>query len=470
MTKKILPVLLLTGALTFLSGCVDLFAVPGVGVSPDGSTLYFLASDMLTSESSSDSPIASAQFSSAPLGGTATVIGQSAGAFAVNPVSGDVAFTSGTNVEGEVPQLQIQLVSGGTAAPFLGADAFGGAVVIPTEMAFSPDGNWLAITGVSIPADPAFYTSTSDTMTPEQLAQIDGVLYLVDVAGASATLISDPATTWVNTIAWSPNGQTLAFNGWIDSNGDGTIDASGGITGMMGSMGGMTGEGGELSLEALTPDLSRIFLYNVGDGSIAPIETDTISVAPEFLSDSQLAYISAASVDMGGSGGVTVYDISAGTSTSVYSSINTVTGVALSPDGSQVAWTEISTDDEGNSTSYLLVSDTSFSSPQQFDIGTEFLMADAPVWMPDGSGVLVTSTNIFSSIISQLTTGMMAGFSEVVTPEPGTTLPSQGVKLVSLPGGEVSWVFQGSMINSSYTASVMSLVGLNSMDMGLPTE
>ena len=76
------------------AGCFDLFAVPGVQVSPDGNTVYFLTGANVSMDS-----MAGTSLSSVGIGGgqpTALTTGSQTdltSAFAVNPTNGDLAVT-----------------------------------------------------------------------------------------------------------------------------------------------------------------------------------------------------------------------------------------------------------------------------------------------------------------------------------------------------------------------------------------
>lgn len=482
MAKNVVKVLSLVMLAALLSGCVDLFAVPGVAVSPDGSTIYFLGGSSADVSGESDSTLGDGRFMLAPLNGEATEVGQGFGAFAVNPINGDVAYTGGTAVEGQAPEATIQLISGGQVNTLLTAESFGGEIIIPTHMAFSPDGSKLAFTAVQAPASSAYFNSDSDELDPTQLADVKGTVYLVDVASGSATLISDPATTWANVLAWSPDSATLAYNGWLDSNGDGRIDTSGGLLSMDSMMGGMMGAfGTEPTAEPVASiDSSQLHLYSVASGTTQVIASASNDYAPSFVDNNRLAYLTYVADPMmammgssAGSGGIMVYDIAAGTSTTAYSTADFVGGVALSPDSSKVAWTQLGTDTAtGESIGYLYVSDPTFTNPQQFNLGADFALIDAPVWLPDNSGVLITSTSIFASLMGEMMSGMMGAFSGMDMGEEATEaieeIPVPGVKKVDLASGEVSQVYQGVLMNSGFSASVISMVagGGDSFDFG----
>ncbi|MBZ0290462.1 MAG: hypothetical protein K8I30_22745, partial [Anaerolineae bacterium] len=206
--RKYLLLVIAALVMVFAAGCVDLFAVPGVAVSPDGSKIYFLGGDLdVMSGGSSDSilSLTSANVSD----GTSTVIvpgseGMLISAFAVNPTNGEVAYMVATK-EGDASVMIYG--TDGSSRQLVGKDAFGG-IVSGTMMTYSKDGSKIALTGLLFPPDmsPAMLEGSSSDMTPEQLAKIKNVSWLINTGDGSVKAISNPDTERANTIAWSPNG------------------------------------------------------------------------------------------------------------------------------------------------------------------------------------------------------------------------------------------------------------------------
>ncbi len=308
------------------SGCLDLFAVPGIVVSPDGSTAYFIGGG-LDMESGEDLQTSLTALNLSDGSTEVLVEGDEntlISAFAVNPVDGTLAFVR--SVQGGAFTLEVY--NGGSTAVVVELPTN----TIGTMAAFSPDGNWLALTLVTLPEGMA----EGEEFSAEAAATATFGVYLVNGADGSVTLISDDANTRANTLAWSPDGSYLAYNAWVDSNGDGRIQTSGGFD-MSAMMGGA-------STDAPQPDLSHIFVYDVAAGSTTQIETETVDYGQVFLDDSTLAYVSInfAGMMTGEMPGINIYDIGSGESESVYSAQALISGIALSPDGSMVAWTESS--------------------------------------------------------------------------------------------------------------------------------
>jgi hypothetical protein len=464
MPKNRWSVIALTLALAVaVSGCVDLFAVPGVGISPDGTQLYFLSPLDPSAGATSDSFQLSMVSAS---GGEVTNIMESFGAFAISPANGQVVFSGGLQ-DGETDQTFLMRYDGNSAGLFIGPEAFGDRNFIATQMVFSPDGSKIAMTGLTLPLGTDLDSINEESLSPEDLALFDSVLYIADVNSGELTLVTDPAAQWANTVTWSPNGQLVAYNAWLDSNGDGTINTAGSFMSMAG------GEFGAVS------DNSLIHIYDVGSGSTTVVESSTTSYSPAFVDDGRLAYATADATMMmvGSGGGISVYDIGAGSSSPVFTPADGgfILGIATSPDGSRVAWTQLGggTDPSGNQPNELWISDSAFSNPSMLaSLGAELGFYDGPVWMPDSSGVLVAATNLFASVMGSMMSGFAgmgdafgAGdlggdeFSEAVA-----EIPQQDVRLVNADTGEVTVLYSGPIFNGNLIASVISLVGLGDLE------
>lgn len=472
MRKKYFLIIVASLIMAFtLSGCLDLFAVPGVAVSPDGSTVYFLGGyDMMATDSTQISTLLSATLSD---GQTQTIMsaeGKNAlvGAFAVSPTTGDLAFLVATEEPRET-KLMIYNVAAGmrelAKSPDLPSTGIG------TLMQFSPDGNTIAMTLISIPEDMTLDTLGSESaLTPDQLKLIKSGVYLVDVNSGAISVVSNLDSEWANALDWNPSGSMLTYNAWIDSNADGAIDFSGGLGSMM-------------TMSATAGDLSQLFVYDVAAGSARKLESQRADYAPQFVSDNQLAYVylNLSGLMMGGGSGIAVYDLGAGSSADVHSTAGLVMGIALSPDGSQVAWTESGdtssamasgTEDTTTTPNYLFVADTAFSSPRQVaELSGELGLVDTPVWMPDSKSVLVTSTNLSATLMGSLS-GAMSGLGEMAqdmgaTMEPTEAMPQQQILLFDVASGENTVVYTGSMANSNIWATSLSMISISSSMEGM---
>jgi hypothetical protein len=459
--KKYLLLAMTALMLVFAAGCVDLFAVPGVAVSPDGSQIYFLGGDFSAMSGSSDTSglnLTSANVSD----GTSTVLvpgaeGTIISAFAINPSNGELAYMTTTNTgEGGI------FIRGtdGSSRPLVAENAFGG-VAIGTMMAFSRDGSKIALTGLLLPPEitPDMLGGDSSALTPEQIKQIKNVAWLINAGDGSTKTISNPDTERANTVAWSPNGNLIALNAWVDTNGDGSVSSSGvsGIPGMSADTG-------------ATSDLSEVHIYDVNSGSTVTVQGSGLSFAPVFFSDSTVGYVTGdASGMMGGSGfGIATADVASGAATSFYTTTTLIAGLGVSPDGTQVAWAEVDSSSASSGSgdmppAKIFVSPTSAAAAKQVAEIQGLFLVDAPVWTPDNAGVLISSTNIISTMMGGMGS-MMGSLPTEAGSEAAALPPGQQVTWVNASSGETKVVYTGSMVNSGMFASLMSLAGIEGME------
>jgi Tol biopolymer transport system component len=267
------------------------------------------------------------------------------------------------------------------------------------------------------------------------------------MASGVVTTASDPAAERAMTLAWSPAGDKLAYNAWYDSNDDGTIATAPEI-----SFGG----------DDTPSDLSRISVYDFASGSRTPVDDAGLNFAPEFLSDTSLAFVSSDSAAMSTPPVIKVVDLTSGSVSTVHSSpTHAALAVALSPDGTQVAWIEVppDNDDEDPQPASLYISGTDFASPRKIvDLPVEMQFTDPPIWMPDGASILVSVTNLLASIPQQISMSFSTeGESSVETEE----APGSHLVRVDIASGEITSIQTGPMINSTFFAGLISLSTAN---------
>src|SRR5690606_21102506 len=213
--------------------------------------------------------------------------------------------------------------SGGTTSELVPSSAFPTSG-LGTVMSYSPDGSLLALTMLQFPAD--FDLDAAEDSEDLDVSALDSVLYLIDPASGAFVPVSDATTQWAGAFSWSPDGSYLAYNAWLDTNGDGSINSSGVSDPLTGVAG----------------DLSQIFIYDVNQNSTKAVDSTEIAYAPEFVSATQVAYTTSTTDLMTGSTASTInlYDVTSGASSVAYEvGTDLVLGIAASPDGSQVAWT-----------------------------------------------------------------------------------------------------------------------------------
>ena len=443
MRKKSLVFIFLAVTLSITtSGCIDLFHVPGVAVSPDGSRIYFLEGDIEGS--------ASGQLVSAALGGVADQIlyagteNDAASAYAIHPVTGEVAYVrSGPEAGGT--SIEIFNPADSSTRTLIGPEGFG-LIGIGTMMQFSPDGSRLALTLLALPPDitPESLNADESELTDEQLAAITYRAYMVNIADASLTEIVPGAPTAFNTLDWNTSGTQVALNGWTDANGDGKVvifptdEPDNGIAG----------------------DSTNVFVYDVAGNGLTQVSNGLYNYAPTYVGDA-------------------LYWVGADTATemvsimssegSPYSTSNTITGIAPSPDGSKIVWTETqsSDDSEEQLPGLVYIADGNFANPALLVELPTIGLPDVPAWMPDSQSILVTST----SIISQMITGFTASFSVSTdgesTPEASVESETPAIPTVvqiNIATGEITTIYSGAVVNSSIYAGLIGLVASGALD------
>lgn len=469
-------VILALGLLLVLTtaGCFDLFDVPGVALSPDGSQVYFLSGT--TSSLDEDNPSSTTLSSVSINGGEATSIQTAQGddvvsAFAVNPTNGDVAYLYTTAADG--PRLM--LYSGGSSRELVGKDILGN-VAIGTMMKFSPDGSRLALTMLQFPADitPSMMEDDDNELTPEQLAAMHFPLLLVNVADGSVITVNDVEAQRANTLAWSPSGNYLAYNAWLDSNGDGKVATMPNPASMRE---GVVDENGN----APDPgDTSHVFVYDVGAGTSTDISSNGINYAPVFISDNEVAYVSlvvgaAPSGEEKAKPAIMAYDVSSGASRNAYEGNSQALGIAVSADRQQIAWIE-SSESEADAASgegdedapnLLFISGPNFENPRQVAVlPSDFGIPDVPVFTPDGQSLIISATSFLSATLAQFTGGFDFPDPDA-DPNAATAIPAptgQPIIKIDIATGASTEVYRGDLLNSSMFASIFSLASTGALD------
>lgn len=390
--KRILLTVVFASFALTAGGCIDLSAVPGVAILPgdDHQVVFLEANPTFVDSGFANGGTDRLVTMELTGGGTvayydAEVSGGFVTAFDVHPTDNAVAFV----VTEEGVGMTIKLAQDGSSTDLtsfpLSEDqglAFG------TQLSFSPDGRYLAIALVEFSRHFTLGQFQNLEETPEVLTQLRFVAYLLDVTTGELTPLNDPSTEAVTTLAWNPAGTHLAYTAWVDTNADGRIWVS--------------GINGEEDVTYL--DLCQLRIREIATGAITPIQSDTVDVAPEFLSNDRLAYVAYAPIltqDLT-EAAIHLYDLAEGTESIVREVPNRlVSGLAVSPDGSRVAWVEyplavLNGEDDYAS---LLLSDLSFTEPVEVEITELKGVLDVPVWIPDGNGVLLTASGFGGTLL-----------------------------------------------------------------------
>lgn len=390
--KRLLIVMVLGGFVLGASGCVDMTAVPGVVILQGGDhqIVYLEASQALFDDGFESG--ASDKLVTMELTGGGTVAfydGDFSGgvvtAYDAHPLENGVAFL----VTEEAVGATVKVLLNGVASELVSIPRTAErGPVLGTQLAFSPDGRYLAISLLEFPPQFALAEFGDLTERPEMLAQLRFTGYLLDVQSGELIPLHDPTTEAVTTFAWNPAGTHLAYTTWVDSNADGQLLVSP-----------VSGED-----DATFTDLCQIRVREIASGAVTPIVSETVDVGPAFLSNDQLAYVAYNPLMSETETGATirVYEVATGEANTVYEALTSfVGGIAVSPDYSRVAWVEFPVQflSESEYEATLLLSDLTFTEPIEFGI-TELKGAiDVPVWIPEENAVLLTAGGFGGALV-----------------------------------------------------------------------
>ncbi len=438
----VLIVLALTLSIS-TSGCIDLFHVPGVAVSPDGSRVYFLTEDP------ERSPFG--QLVSAPLAGTIDQTlyanyDELPSAFATHSTTGEVAFMH-TNPVTHRTMLEIFNPADGSTRTLITPETFGIGGV-GTMMKYSPDGSHLALTLLALPPDlaPETLNAEESELTDEQIAAMISRVYVVNIADASLTEIVPSVATSFNTLSWNASSTQIALNGGADTNGDGKIvifptdEPESGVTG----------------------DSTNIYVYDVAGNSLTQLTNGLYNYAPAFVGD-MLYWVSLSSSH------ITNKRAKISTTEGIlYTTANTITGIAPSPDGTKLAWAE-APGNGGNEEllpGLVYVADNNFANPILMAELPDHPVPDVPVWMPDGQSILITSTNAIAQLVNRYGTSDIH-FDLSSTPEASVETETPVIATIvqiNIVTGEATPIYTGPVGNSSAYAGTISLVSSDELE------
>ncbi|MCB9436216.1 MAG: hypothetical protein H6673_04380 [Anaerolineales bacterium] len=394
-----------------LSGCLDLFTIPSISVSNDNQWVAFLTTggdnlDQMTLQAVNLND------------GSIVAVGEEGsnqGAFDWNPTATEIAYYN-LAADG-TPSVRVSdLSDAGQEA--LGVFAFPRNFWV-TQMAYSPDGNWLALAVILLPED--------FIMTPDSDSSIEGVvtesaLYLANLADGTVTAASNPGELTISTVAWSPDGAKVAFTAWKDGNGDGTIDSSG-----AGIMEAMFGAG----------DITDIYVYDIASQSITAFDDGNMNLSPDWLGPNTLVYsayvLNFMSPDVG-TLAINSYDLTSSTSTTLVAGSESASflSVSASPDGSKIAY--IQSPEGGDSMMMggfegdmgtepteeapaepiqVIVANADGSNPTVvYETPGDGLPFDVPVWSQDGAWLFLSNGNPLGSVVGSMSSAFATGFTE----------------------------------------------------------
>ena len=256
---------------------------------------------------------------------------------------------------------------------------------------------------------PESLSAEDSELTDEQLAAITYRAYVVNVADASLTEIVPGAPTAFNTLDWNASGTQVALNGWTDANGDGKVvifptdDPEEGVAG----------------------DSTNIYVFDVAGNSVSQVSSGLYNYAPTYVGDALFWVGVDAATEM-----VSIM----ATEGSPYSTANTITGIAPSPDGTKVVWGESQStgDSEEQLPGLVYIADSNFANPSLLAELPTNALPDVPIWMP-------------ASVESQ-------------TP----AIPT--VVQINIATGEITPVYSGVVANSGIYAGIIGLAASGVLD------
>lgn len=442
--------------LTTLTGCFDLLAIPNIGVSADDDWVAYLSYDAESEESlfqlravnTTDGRIIS--FSEA----------DEQGAFAWHPDENRIAYYNYT--PDETTTIRISSVDDpSTGEDIIGSFAFPSNWFV-TQMAFSPDGNQLAMTVILSEDQIISDIESEETVSSARELGLTAALYIANLADGSVNQITSPNELFPSLLTWSPTGSYIAYVGWIDGNEDDYIDVSGSS---------FTETGG---------DTTTIGVYDVAANTTTTISDGaTLDLSPTWIGEATLAYIivNPATINLDNAFYIRAYDASTSSSLDLFD-INDLgvlaLGINASPDGNKLAFVGLEPDDPslmGDDTTedesgpalpapiYVLdiasgelqlVYEYQFD-PELFTSDDSGGMAlDVPVWTQDGTGLIIASGN-------PLTTLLLGATLSFGGQETSPTTPSLPAILVDLETGEATTIITEPIGSSGFLQSIITL-------------
>ena len=370
-TFKVISLGLLLAAI--LTGCVDLFTLPSASISSNDQWLAVLTTDVEGSRTNLRA-INITDGLTTPIGDTF----DQQGAFDWHPITQEIAYYN-LSFDG-VPSIKVQDMS---SPDNFGIDLFG-VFAFPrpfwiTQLAYSPDGNYLAMSTILFP-DGTDLITVDITQTSTEAA-----MFIADLDAGTVTAITNIGERFPSTLAWSPNSSNLAYTAWMDINGDGSP----------------YGEG----------DTPSIFVYDVATQNTIHIEGYTVS--PTWVDATQLVYIDY-EIDTAtdsASTSIQSFNITDNSSQNLIQSTNKFlyTAVSASPDGTLLAI--LGTADQSETLladtfdieqdlvqvapDHIFIANANGSNLMDIyaPLPTDILFLDIPVWSNDGLSLYISSAN-----------------------------------------------------------------------------
>jgi dipeptidyl aminopeptidase/acylaminoacyl peptidase len=355
-----------------LTGCIDLFALPSLSTSSDNQWLAVLITDEQSNMNLQAINLTDA--SAIPIGDSF----DRQGAFDWHPTTQEIAYYN-LSFDG-VPSIKVQDIS---SPDSFGIDLFG-VFAFPrpfwiTQLAYSPDGNHMAMSAILFPDGTDLLTVDSSQIITE------AAIFVADLNMGTVTAITTIGEQFPSTLTWSPDGSSLSYTAWLDANSD-------------------SNPYGE-------SDTPTSFVYHLETQNTLNIGSDTVS--PTWLDSTHVAYI-----------GYTV-DTATNTATTSIQSYNITdnTSQLLIPSDNQFLYTAVSASPNGSQLAILVtINQSNILLDESFDIEqhpfqttpdhifiadadgtnlrdiysplpTEILFLDVPVWSNDSSTLFISNAN-----------------------------------------------------------------------------
>jgi Tol biopolymer transport system component len=408
-------------ATLFLSACAEIMTIPTIQSSQNGTWVAFLTSR----EFASRFHLQVVNLENGQVMDIGTE-GDQQGAFAWHPNRAELAYFN-LSADG-VPSIRLTSLQTPTeGVELLGSLAFPSSFWV-NQMAFSPDGNHLAMVVWLLP-----FGSVIDPNQGYAMNEIQAALYIANLGNGQTHLIS-PNGVYPTTLAWSPDGAYLAYTAWADDDQDGVVNMTLPANGLW----------------RANRDHFRVFIYNTQDETTFPVGGTDYYYAPAWLSAQRLLLLAipAPQIDLDLASVVlnpriVAYDLTTQSAETVVtgSPDEIILSFSLAPDHQKLAYVTLPANADHNtvttsSTVWLARLDVSGNSQAIYTTDGTTGILDMPLWTPDSTHLFLTTANPPSARRTAF-----AEFDE--------TIPSQTLVLWDIESGQVvRTLYEGTMTSS----------------------
>lgn len=304
--------------------------------------------------------------------------GDTQGAFAWHPNGSQIVYYNRT--PSGAPSVKISDIP----ADPIGFDLFGvyalpGNFYIP-QIAYSPDGNYLAMHVVLLPED--FYQdATAYLTTPDS---VSSALYIADINSGTVTPVTMPGSAFITgNLAWSPDNSRVAYTIQETS----TLSFSGGLP---------------QALDEASPP--ALMIYDRTTNSSRQL-VDEPAFSAEWLNTEELVFITRTVPEQADSTRIDIYNLNSDERRTVFDSLpnSTFLTLSLSPNKTQLVYSTTSTIDnqtDAPSSQFLLLVMPDGDPTVLYETAPDMPRANAAVWSPDQSAIFITTNplDLFSAL------------------------------------------------------------------------